>query len=455
MIRSIHIRFICVLVFLAFSCEKISFEIEAETPDNRSWEEVQARLEDEGLYSEQRFRHPSMSEEVYQGAVNAVKKAYQLTDISFTPLQPIANNIGIYQTDSTYTGMIYSSVKEIGTYVGSNISFHTFMTAIHNPRSKVYTDRIDKSPYHGTNCRSYYGTVCSALVSYALGLMPIYVSSDFVSSDEMEEIDISNYDGFHIADVLWRNGHVAIITDVVRDGEDRVVRVEVSESIVQGSRRYTIPRSSMNTLIGNRYSRMFRYNRLDTNTDYTPAPEFVSVMDEMPLPYTYNTDLCVNKGDRSCYFVGEKVTVNILSPGDSVEIYKDGALMAAIPVETEDIRLTDLDYGLYQARLMKADGYSDFTSWMMVDRTVVPAVDEMKLYFNSENAIPVSVFVCGKTGGRNAAVSEIICKRFTEEEIDRGYLEVSQDRLLRDQPYFMVTFATEFGNISTTPIEWK
>ena len=45
------------------------------------------------------------------------------------------------------------------------------MTAIHNPRSKIYTEKLDQSPYHGYNCKAYYGTVCSGLVSYALGIV--------------------------------------------------------------------------------------------------------------------------------------------------------------------------------------------------------------------------------------------------------------------------------------------
>ena len=104
------------------------------------------------------------------GSLNAVKKARQMTDISFTPLKPIEANHRTYKSGKKYTGLIYSSVKEIGTYVGPNITFHTFMTAIHNPRSKIYTEKINELPYHGTNCKAYYGTVCSGLVSYALGI---------------------------------------------------------------------------------------------------------------------------------------------------------------------------------------------------------------------------------------------------------------------------------------------
>ena len=453
MIKSAHIRLIFVLFLFALSCEKIPL-VEADA-SNLTGEDKQVLLEQEGVRSEQQYRHPSLSEEAYQGALNAVKKTYQLTDIAFTPLKPIANNIGTYLADSTYTGMIYSSVKEIGTYVGSNISFHTFMTAIHNPRSKIYTDWINRNPYHGTNCRAYYGTVCSGLVSYALGIMPILGSYDFPVFDEMEELDISDTDVFHLADVLWRKGHVAIISDVIRDSKDRVVLLEVSESRTNGCQKYTIERRSIPAMIGNRYKKVLRYKHLENNTAYTSAPEFVSVLDENPAPFVFNDDICVDKGDRSCYFVGETVTLNLLSPGDSVQVYKDGILHSSIQVDKENIRLSDLEYGVYQARLFQGDRNSDYTTWMMVDKTVVPSVDEMKVYFGSENSTPVSLFFCSKAGGRNFTVDETICRRFSEEEIANGYISIPPDRMKEERPYFTITFATEFGNIATTPIEWK
>jgi len=450
LIKSAHIRAVFVIFLLALSCEKIPL-VEADA-SNLTWEEEQVQLEENGLRSEQRFRHPSMSEEEYLGALNAVKKAYQLTDITFTPIQPIAFNKGVYQPNTTYKGMIYSSVKETGTYVGSNVSFYTFMTAIHNPRSKIYTDRIDKSPYHGVNCRAYYGTVCSGLVSYALGLS--YISSDFAVSDEMDEQDISNPDGFHIADVLWRSTHVAIVTDVVRDQDDRTVSIEISEAIESGCRKYTIPRSSFERRIASSYEKVLRYKHLEWNLDYSSVPEFVPVFDEVGVPFTYNDDICVNKGDRSCFFVGDEVILNILSSGDFVEIYKDGVFLSSIDVDTEDIHLPDLEYGLYQARLFNGDDYSEFTSWVMIDCSIESSKNEMKVYFRSSNSRPVSIFFCDISGSRKSPFTEVLGRDFTDEEISLGCINIPQDRVKSNRKYFKITFETDFGRLSTLPIKW-
>lgn len=436
------------MILLALSCEKIPL-IEAS---DITWELVQTQLEEEGLRSEQRYRPSSMSEETYQGAINAVKKAYQLTDITFSPLLPIAYNQGTYKPNSTYKGMIYSSVKEIGTYVGSNVSFHTFMTAIHNPRSRIYTDRLDEPPYKGTNCRAYYGTVCSELVSYALGIC--YWSSDFVASDLMEELDYSNLDGFHIADVLWRSGHVAMITNVIRDQDDAVVSIEISEAVKSGSKRYTVSRSSFQTAYSRNFKKILRYKDLAKNLSYTPVSEFVPVFDEIGIPFVYNDDLCVDKGDQSCYVTGEEVVLNILSSGDIVEIYKDGVLQSSIDVITDDIHLTDLDYGVYQARLVKGENYSEFTSWIMVDCSISSSKGESRVYFNSQNSRPFSFSFCSESGGRTYPYTQILCREFTEDEVSQGYISIPLNKVKSDRPFFRITFATDFGRISTKPIKW-
>ena len=447
--KATHIRLVIFVILLAVSCEKIGY-LDAS---NLSWELEQSKLEEEGLRSEQRFRPASMSEEAYRGAINAVKKAYQLTDISFTPLQPIAYNQGTYHAGTTYKGMIYSSVKEIGTFVGTNVSFHTFMTAIHNPRSRIYTDRIDEPPYNGTDCCAYYGVVCSSLVSYALGVG--HGTYDFVVSDKMEELDYSDIDGFHIADVLWRSGHVAMITDVVRNQQDSIVSIEISEAIKSGCKKYSVSRSSFVNSYSNNFKRVFRYKYLEKNTNYTSIPEFVSVFDEVGVPFKYNDDICVDKGDKSFYFVGEDVILNILSSGDVVELYKDGFFYSSINVENEDIRLSDLDYGLYQARLGKGNIFSDFTSWIMVDCSIESRRSDSVVCFSSENSRPLSFSFCNIAGSRKYPYTEILCRSFTEEEISLGYIQIPKDKVKNDRSYFKISFETDFGRISTRPIQWK
>ena len=199
---------------------------------------------------------------------------------------------------------------------------------------------------------------------------------------------------------------------------------------------------------------MLRYNHLENNTNYIAVPQFVPVFDEIEVPFNYNEDICVDKGDRSCYFVGEDVILNIFSSGDIVEIYKDGTLQSTINVETEDIRLTDLDYGLYQARISKGDWNSDFTSWLMVDCSIESSKDEMIVYFRSNNSLPLSIAFCDKSGSRKLPFTEVFYRFFTEEEISLGYISIPQEKMKSSRQYFRITFETNFGRISTKPIKW-
>ena len=110
-----------------------------------------------------------------RGMRNAMRKAKQLSNIQWTPLADIPANDGyVFANGTTYTGMPYSSVKECMKFVGKDVSFRTFMTAVHNPYSLLYTENVSAEnsqsgygfEYHGENCASYYGDVCSSLDGY-------------------------------------------------------------------------------------------------------------------------------------------------------------------------------------------------------------------------------------------------------------------------------------------------
>lgn len=407
----------------------------------------------DSLQSEHVLCPSDISYEEHLGALNAVKKAYQLTDIKFTPVQSIAYNRGYYEANTTYQGMIYSSVKEIGTYVGTNVSFYTFVTAINNPRSKIYTERINRTPYHGTNSTAYYGTVCSGLVSYALGLFPLYGSYDFPTSERMSEIDYTNPDNLHIADVLWRPGHVAIITDIIRDSKGKVISIELSEAVQSGCRRRLMTRQAFVRIMESPYEKVLRYKDLYMNTIYYSCPDIVAVFDEIPVPFEFSS-ICVDKGDRSCYLLGEDVVINVLSDYDYVDVYKDDVFFARIEGNDSDIVLSNLDYGFYRAQLFSGSEDIESTSWVVVDYYVNKSQTDFKLFFSSKNSNPLSFFFCKESGSRGRPFTEVLCRSFTKEEINEGFVSLSQESILDDLPFFVVSFETEYGIITSRPLNW-
>lgn len=387
------------------------------------------------------------------GRVNAVKKAYQMTDIEFTPLNPITANSRTYQTGKKYQGLIYSSVKEIGTYVGTNVSFHTFMTAIHNPRSKIYSEKIDKAPYHGTNCKAYYGTMCSGLVSYALGVD--MATFDFPVSDVMRKLDKNKHDSIEIADVLMHNnGHVALITNVKRDEKGFVESVEISEAVGSGCRRFTVNRDKYEKLMKETYKCVFRYTELFKNVDYTPAPEFVAVMDETPMSFVYNDVLCADKGDKACYREDEDITINIFHDYECLEVYKDDNPYLKIDGSSvKDIVLQGLPYGDYKARISMNGQYSDYTYWKVVNIELALDRPNGRLYFKSVNAIPYKMKFTNISGSRKNA-EHLYSQYISDEDTIRGYIEIPLEQTNTNFPFIHFSFATEYGKIENKPKNW-
>ena len=390
------------------------------------------------------------------GRLNAVKKARQMTDIQFTPKNDIAANGSlIYKANTNYKGLIYSSVKEIGTYVGSIVSFHTFMTAIHNPRSKVYTEEINKYPYHGTNCKTYYGTVCSDLVSYALGIS--YGSYDFPNSSVMVEVDHSEMDNIRVADILWKNGHVALITDISKDSIGHIWDFEICEAVQNGCRRYRVPKNKYDSLMTSSFTRIYRYTELYKNTDYTTVPEFVAVMDETPVPFAYNDDLCVDKGDKSCYLEGESVTLNVMQDYEYLEVYKDDSLYTRIDATTEnDVTLMNIPYGDYKANIIYGPDHvkSDYTYWKVVNMELVADRSNGRLYFKSLNVVPFKMSFSNITGSRSKAKPTLFRCTITDEDRLKGFLDIPVEQTQEDFPYIDFYFSTDYGKIKNKHISW-
>lgn len=390
------------------------------------------------------------------GRVNAVKKARQLTDIEFTPHSELKGLDKIYHPDKTYHGIMYSMVSEMGNYVGTNVSFHTFMTAVHNPKSKLYTEDVSQPPYHGRNCNSYYGSVCSHLVSYALGISPGYSSKDFNESELMTMVPPKDTDSIKVADVLWKPGHVAIITDIERNEQGLVSKVEICESISTGCRRYSKRRNEFEKMLESSFKKILRYTELYKNLSYTPIPEFVAVVDETPNPYQYNDDLCVDKGDKSCYLECDSVVINIMHAYDQVDIFKGNELFKTIEGTNEDVTLFNLSYGDYKARLSHNGQYSDYTYWKVVNASVTADRKNGRLYFHSENAEPIYVN-CRDIAGlmEPLPTSNSYCFYiFEDNDIQKGYVDIDKLKIRRDNPYVRVYFLTEYGTIINRPINW-
>lgn len=165
--------------------------------------------------------------ELTAGQQNIVKRAYQMTDIHWTPLQDIAgwNNELTYRAGTTYTGLPYGQPVN-ASYVPWSTSLVDFLGMVNNPSSKMYTS------YSSYEARApYYSTDCSAFVSWAWGLGSRQTTSTI--KNFATQISTTSYADAQVGDCLCLAGsHIVLITDITYDENSAINSIEISESTV-------------------------------------------------------------------------------------------------------------------------------------------------------------------------------------------------------------------------------
>lgn len=411
------------------------------------------------LFAENTVSKDDLIEDVpSRGAKNAIMKAYQMTDLEFTTLNDIhANPIKTYRAGEKYRGMIYSSVKETYGFVGLDVSMHTFMTALHNPKSVMYTEDVSKPPYHGKNCGAYYGTVCSAFVCYALGIKVYMKTYDYYSSPLMKLIDDQSSRGVRLADVIHSGGHVRLVTKIRRNIKTgKAVELEFCEGVGPGCRRVTISGNGLDRKIRKGKWKLYRYKNLEKNS-YAQLTDFVAVEGEKPTPFKYNDVICTNRGDKSCFIVGDTVILNMSKGFNNVEVYKDGEHYKSIKTgENLDVILAGLPYGSYSAKANNGNKYSEATFWKVIDTNVSVNRKNYQVLFHSNNATPVYLEFCSVSGARGRQTTGIF--KFSPDDIERGSIEVSRYVTKKSKKtiykYVKVHFECDYGMVINKPINW-
>lgn len=214
---------------------------------------------------------------------NVYRNTQQLANVKWTPLKTIRAGEGELPAGVERTSVPYSSVKEYLKYVGIDVSLHTFMTAVHDEHSLLYTETTIAGSgsrsaygrtYHGVNCYCYYGTVCSGFVTTGIGSKIQYNSWEFQTFPESFDV-LRNQDtkGLEIGDIMSYDGHCGIITKIARNAVDGTIATlefdEQSAPIHIGAGHTPITlheRAITNNGV------WCRAKRLSDNTEYTPSP---------------------------------------------------------------------------------------------------------------------------------------------------------------------------------------
>lgn len=181
--------------------------------------------------------------------VNAIKRARQLTDVEWTAKGTFDGKKkvdGEYIDNDFIEGQTYKGVPYAGgvanryTYIGSNVDLDTFIGAVQNPKSILYTFNENGANNHAKG-GAYYGTVCSKFAQYALNIPASVNTANIPNIEGLDTIAAkgayNEYD-VKLCDIMVdTSSHTVIITDILYDKFGRVAFIEISEAVTPLCRR--------------------------------------------------------------------------------------------------------------------------------------------------------------------------------------------------------------------------
>ena len=176
------------------------------------------------------------------GQQNIVKRAYQMTNIKWTPVANITGWGGgvTYKAGKTYTGLPYGQ-PVYASYVPWTTSLVGFIEKVNDPGSKMYTS---SSTYN--QVAPYYSIDCSAFVSWAWGLSSRQTTSSI--KNFATQISTTSYANAQVGDCLCLAGsHVVLITDITYDSSGAINSIEISESTVNSATYYCCQKTRYGT----------------------------------------------------------------------------------------------------------------------------------------------------------------------------------------------------------------
>lgn len=180
----------------------------------------------------------SLGAEAQSWQEKAAEHARLLSQVKWTPVAGTMPNRsgGFFETGKEKTGVPYSSVRSEGRYIGFDIGLRTFLAAVENPKSVLYTENLTGKV---SNAAGYYGTVCSSYTSYALGCGIWEVSRRYGPeiSEGIMLVEPQTAQAAQVGDVIYTphatetsGSHVEMITAVTKNAAGSVISVRVEES---------------------------------------------------------------------------------------------------------------------------------------------------------------------------------------------------------------------------------
>lgn len=374
-------------------------------------------------------------EPITTGAKRCLARVKQMRDIKYTPVADLPYNYGTYEAGTEIQGLTYSSVRKTDKFIGYNVSLHTFMTALHNPKSVLYTKSGEESTaINGAIATTWYGVNCSTFVSYAYdwpyhnatAIIPFMDDVVEILPEEMKLCDMACA-SFNTGGTV---GHVVIITGLKRNQNGYITDVEISEagSIKVAPKKHTFD-DFITLYLKQQGYKIYRYKKIYDVT-YTPS-EYIPLFDEEAENIIYS-DLCTNLGDKATIRTDESITLNPLNTAGytAIKLYKDGSEIGSYAVS--DVELSGLSAGTYVAKLYP---FADNAETSFIVSKVKASRYGNRYSFTGDNPMRV---VFKDSGGYSLHAVDL-----SEEDIVNGYIDIDYTDSAIAQ--VCVPFKNEYG----------
>ena len=348
-------------------------------------------------------------------------------------------------------GVPYSDVAETRTYVPNNVSLRTFMTAVKNRRSLLYTEELHKNvskygkTYTQGHRRAYYGEVCCGLLAWIMGMDTMYLSGDFGSNNVpgLSSVAYNSVDDLRPLDMIWQDGHIQIISDIWKDEFGNVKYIGWAEMSTPYPYRGLLTPELFNERLTAISGTIHRWTGWENLTEPEDSEYSQYLLGQTRKEPEWSGDIMCFAGDYAAFVEGDIIHLNARrnSVYTGVELYKDDVLLQTIDItalsadtivtpNTEDwvdVNLTTLNlaYGKYKARLTDGTNTTDYTYFEIIGVTMsaTKSGNTVTIAFGSSNGTPVSVEQVKENGFPNSPNSKM--HEITAEEVSAGTMTLN------------------------------
>lgn len=364
-------------------------------------------------------------------------------------------------------GINYSEPSEWSKYVPNHVTLRTYLTALLNRHSVMYTEKIDGAvnesrygfTHHSLNsyAGAYYGTVCTGFTTYLLGLADVRVSANWGSrgnntwsgnnfmliANSAQNLDYDNVVSLiQPMDFFWNSGHCWACKEVfVNDDGERVFVIVEQTTPVAKERFYTAERliarlKGYTTALNGSTWRILRYK------DWTAYPatdtlDWAGVTHDnmrFPLPsvWSIDPDISTFAGEYAAFLIGDssdsynnaKLFLNARRGGEytTLEIYLEtddpDADPQTTPVDTIDLTGdTPGDRGSFAQETIYAGDAASEEDWLRVDLTTRPSMKTAGKY--KARLVGAGQEASGWTHFLLASVENLACTKSSSSGKDR------------------------------------